>query len=230
MESILEVSAAFSAEVLRRDTSAAWWLEDLHDLWRSLSREWDLSAAGPIETGMTSLVVPVVAQTGTRAALKLVSPVVSIEGEAAALNAFDGRGAVTLLEADVERQAMLLEWVDGPALSEMADQGAAMSIAGRLSRELASAIPPLGAPHLCEQAAAWLAQLRAQHEIAQQSELALSDRHLELAAEVIEQLASDDAATLTHGGGSRTGDRRHHLHHGRHAPTGPPRCARNPSH
>lgn len=199
VESTLEVSAAFRAEVLRRDTSASWWLDALPDLWRRLSHAWGLSAAGPVETGATSLVVSVVTQIGTRAALKLASPLVAVEGEAAALNAFGGHGAVTLLEADVERQAMLLEWLDGPALSEMSDHDAAMSIAGGLSRELASATPPLGAPHLSAQAAEWLIQLREQHGVAQQRGLALPDHVMELAVEIVEQLASDGTATLTHG-------------------------------
>ncbi len=122
-----------------------------------------------------------------------------MEAEASALGAFGGRGAVTLLDADTARQAMLLEWAVGPALSELADEGAAMSIAGELCHELAAATPPPGAPRLAEQASGWVAQLRAQHEVAQESESALSDQHIEVAAEIIQDLASDDTSTLTHG-------------------------------
>lgn len=199
MESVLEISASFRSELARRDPSAMQWLDDLPDLWRTLSTEWSMVAVGPARTGATSLVVPVVTRSGIRAALKLVSPVASMESEASALRAFGGRGAVALLDADVDRRALLLEWVDGPALLETDDVAAAMSIAGRLSRELAEATPPSGAPRLAEQAPGWLEQLHAQHGRALQNGTALPDRHLEAASEIIRHLSSDATATLTHG-------------------------------
>ncbi|POH64786.1 hypothetical protein C3B61_11510 [Cryobacterium zongtaii] len=199
MDTFPEISSAFRAEVTRRDALAAQWLEGLPGLWRSLAAAWGLDVVGSPRTGATSLVVPVVTRTGIRAAVKLVSPVVRIEAEVSALSAFGGRGAVILLDADTTRQAMLLEWIDGPALSEMADKGAAMAIAGQLSHELATATSPAGAPGLAGQACGWLAQLREQHEVAQQSGSAMSDEHLQLAVRIVQQLASDGTSTLTHG-------------------------------
>lgn len=199
METIPQISPAFRAEVIRRHASSAQWLEGLPGLWRSLAARWGLDIVGVTRFGATSLVVPVVTRSGIRAAVKLVSPVVRIEGEVSALSAFGGRGAVTLLETDSIRQAMLLEWIDGPALSEMADKGAAMAIAGQVSHELATATPPAGAPSLAGQACGWLAQLRGQHEVAKQSGSAMPDEHVELAVQIIQRLASDGTSTLTHG-------------------------------
>lgn len=199
METIPQISPAFRLEVVRRDASSARWLEGVPGLWRSLAAEWGLELVGATRSGATSLIVPVVTRSGVRAAVKLVSPVVRIEAEVAALSAFGGRGAVTLLETDTTRQAMLLEWIDGPALSEMTDRGAAMAIAGQLSHELATATPPAGAPSLAGQARSWLAQLRQQHEVAHQSGSAMPEEHLELAIQIIQQLASDGTSTLTHG-------------------------------
>ncbi|WP_165066443.1 aminoglycoside phosphotransferase family protein [Marisediminicola senii] len=193
------VTATFSAEILRRDTSAARWLDGLPGLWRSLSTEWGVEIDGPTRNGATSLVVPVVTRSGVRAAVKLASPVVRIDPEVAALSAFAGRGAVRLLDADTTRQAMLLEWIDGTALSELHDTVAAMAIAGRLSRELAGATPPPDAPSLAGQANGWSAQLREQHLVAQRSGAALSNEHLQVALEAIDRLASDGTSTLTHG-------------------------------
>ena len=149
------VSAAFISEIVRREVSSIQWVEELPGLWASVARQWGLEMAGPLRTGATSLVIPVVTRTGLRAGVKLVSPVVTIDAEVSALRAFAGRGAVTLLEAEDARQAMLLEWIDGPALSEMTDMGAAAAIAGRLTRELALAVPPTGAPRLADQAGPW---------------------------------------------------------------------------
>ncbi|WP_165759580.1 aminoglycoside phosphotransferase family protein [Rathayibacter oskolensis] len=199
MEIPRAVGARFRAEITRRDPSAAEWLERLPGVWTELSAEWHLEAVGTARAGATSLVVPVVTPSGVRAALKLVSPVMSMDAEAAALSAFGGRGAVTLLEADSARRAVLLEWIDGPSLAETADRGAAMSIAGRLTTELAAATPPSGAPRLAGQTSGWIRQLRAQHEDARRAGTALPEQHLKLATEIIRQLAADGTTTLTHG-------------------------------
>jgi streptomycin 6-kinase len=199
MENLPGISAAFISEIVRREVSSIQWVEELPGLWASVARRWGLEIAGPMRTGATSLVIPVVTRTGLRAAVKLVSPVVTIDAEVSALRAFAGRGAVTLLEAEDARQAMLLEWIDGPALSEMTDMGAAMAIAGRLTRELALADPPTGAPRLADQAGPWAAQLRGQHDAARRNGTAMSDEVLESALGIIRHLASDNTSTLTHG-------------------------------
>jgi len=56
-----------------------------------------LEIVGATSAGATAPVVPVTTHIGIRGALKLVSLVGSIDGEASALNAFAGRGAVKLL-------------------------------------------------------------------------------------------------------------------------------------
>jgi streptomycin 6-kinase len=199
MGNVPTVSTAFRSEVLRRDAASRAWLDEVPGLWQHLATAWSIDIVDSPRPGSTSLVIPVVTSIGIRAAAKLVSPVIAVEAEAAALSAFRGTGAVKLFEADTVHNAMLLEWLDGPSLSEMADRGTAMAIAGRLSAKLATATPPAGAPRLAEQARGWAAQLRDQHEVAHRSRSALPNEVLERALRVVLWLASDETSTPTHG-------------------------------
>jgi streptomycin 6-kinase len=195
-----DLDPAFRAQVLRRAPGAEGWLEGLPQLWSRLSRRWGLAVAGAADTGATSVVLPVEEyRSGRRAALKLVSPVASAGDEAAALIAFDGRGAVALRDVDVDAQALLLEWLEGPSLQDEPDRSCAMRIAGGIAAELATAVAPPGAPSLAVQAIEWLRQLRHQHDVARRTGTALPDARFGLAAEVVSQLAEDRAAGLTHG-------------------------------
>ncbi len=62
--------------------------------------------------------------------------------EAAALAAWNGRGAVQLLDAAPEAGAMLLERLDGQRTLSRVDLTQALAIAGRLLRRLAIPAPP----------------------------------------------------------------------------------------
>ncbi|MFF9504435.1 aminoglycoside phosphotransferase family protein [Streptomyces sp. NPDC014656] len=105
---------------------------------------WGLRLAGPPMHGAVSLVLPVERTDGTPAALKLQLLDEETEGEAAALRAWDGDGAVRLLEHDPETGTMLLERAD-PArhLSRLGDAREAVRIlAGLLARLSARPAPP----------------------------------------------------------------------------------------
>jgi streptomycin 6-kinase len=209
-----DVSAAFRAAISRRESiagrsspggstspqsSAQRWLDGLPRLWLDVAARWAVDVAGAPRTGGTSVIVPVVTRAGIRAAVKLVGPAGDVGAESAALSAFAGRGAVTVYKTDLRRQALLLEWIDGSALSGMADTGAAMTIAGKISRELAGASPPPGAPRLADKAGRWITLLRDQHTRARRSGSALPENFLDLAIRIVGELRVDTTRTLTHG-------------------------------
>jgi len=73
--------------------------------------------------------------------LKLAWPIERTVTEAGALVAWRGRGAVLLLEADLEAGALLLERLDATRTLESMDLRAAAQVAGRLLRRLAIPAP-----------------------------------------------------------------------------------------
>lgn len=195
-----DLDSGFRAQVLRRSPDARAWLDRLPRVWTLLSRRWDLEAVDEARTGMTSIVIPVQERrSGRRAGVKLVSPAASAEDEATALTAFDGQGAVALLDADIDSQALLLEWLHGPPLSQMSDRDRAMRIAGGIAAQLTTVAAPSKAPTLSAQMSAWLGQLNHQHETARAAGNALSKGHFHLAVEVVNRLASQQTPRLTHG-------------------------------
>lgn len=195
-----DLTSDFRAQVLRRSPDARAWLDDLPRAWALLSQRWDLDAVDKARTGMTSVVIPVQERrSGRRAGVKLVSPAVSAEDEATALTAFAGQGAVALLDADIGSQALLVEWLDGPPLSQMPERDRAMRIAGEIIAQLTTVAAPTRAPDLSEQATAWLGHLRHQHETARATGNALPNEVFDLAVEVVNHLASQQTPNLTHG-------------------------------
>ncbi|MEV6201731.1 aminoglycoside phosphotransferase family protein [Streptomyces sp. NPDC051771] len=105
---------------------------------------WGLRLDGPSLHGVASLVLPVERADGTPAALKLQLLDEETAGEAAALRAWAGDGAVRLLEHDPETGTMLLERADEKRhLSRLGDEREAVRIlAGLLARLSAVPAPP----------------------------------------------------------------------------------------
>ncbi|MFD1948505.1 aminoglycoside phosphotransferase family protein [Nocardioides aestuarii] len=106
--------------------------------------EWSLRLDGEPMHGYCSLVVPVVAEDGTEAVLK-----VSFDGdtesehEALALQHWHGRGAVRLLRADPRRRALLLERLHTTDLSDLWDLEACEVVAGLWASLHVPALPQL---------------------------------------------------------------------------------------
>ncbi|MFI6084032.1 aminoglycoside phosphotransferase family protein [Streptomyces sp. NPDC051217] len=75
-------------------------------------KRWELRRTGPAMHGMCALVLPVQRADGTPAVLKLQSLDEETAGEPLALRAWDGDGAVRLLEYDEESGTLLLERLD----------------------------------------------------------------------------------------------------------------------
>lgn len=120
---------------------------------------WELRRTGPLMHGVTALVLPVVRADGTAAALKLQRVDEESAGEPDALRAWDGRGAVRLLEHDARTGTLLLERLDGARpLSAVLERDAhrAVRVIGDLLARLTAAPAPAGLRGLGAVAAALL--------------------------------------------------------------------------
>ncbi|MFI9171797.1 aminoglycoside phosphotransferase family protein [Streptomyces lincolnensis] len=106
---------------------------------------WDLRPDGPAMHGVAALVLPVVRRADdTPAVLKLQLPDDETEGEPVALRAWNGHGAVRLLDHDPATGTMLLERLDPTRmLSHLPDSREAVRIIARLLAHLtATPAPP----------------------------------------------------------------------------------------
>jgi streptomycin 6-kinase len=126
--------------VAREGAAGREWIDALPRTVESLCKQWNLVVDGSPMHGYLGLVVPV--RRGRRmCALKVSWITESYTGEAAALAAWGGRGAVLLLEADLSRGAMLLERLDYTRSLNDLEIDEALGIAGRLLRRLAIPAP-----------------------------------------------------------------------------------------
>lgn len=119
------------------------WLDGLPRLAADVCAEWELTADGAPLHGETALVLPVRDADRQPLVLKLAFTEADNAGEAEALKAWRGLGAVRLERADPHRGALLLERL-GPADLHGADVLDACEIVGGLYRRLH--LPP--APRL----------------------------------------------------------------------------------
>jgi streptomycin 6-kinase len=128
---------------------------------RNLIERWGLSLGEPFEGGVASVVVaPVVMAGGAEAVLKIQAPHRESEQEAAALELWDGDGAVRLLAHDADEHALLIErCIPGTPLSTAGAENALDVFVELLPRLW----KPAGAPFrpLAEEAAWWLDGLEA---------------------------------------------------------------------
>jgi streptomycin 6-kinase len=105
-----------------REPGGAEWLARLPGLAAECAEQWALRLGPPFEPAHISLVVPAERADGTPAVLKVNFPEPESEHEAAALEHWDGDGAVRLLEHDPERRALLVERCEpGAQLWSVAD-------------------------------------------------------------------------------------------------------------
>ncbi|MEU0404633.1 aminoglycoside phosphotransferase family protein [Streptomyces sp. NPDC006197] len=107
---------------------------------------WGLRITGPSMYGVASLVLPVRRDAdGTLAALKMQLLDDETEGEPLGLRAWDGAGAVRLLDHDVATGTMLLERLDETRpLSSVADADEAVGIVAGLLARLTAVPAPEG--------------------------------------------------------------------------------------
>jgi streptomycin 6-kinase len=143
---------------LARNVAETWgqrglgWLESLPDVLIEVCRDWELLPGDPYDLSF-NWVSRVTRAGGGAAVLKLGPPWPGhLAGEAVALEAFAGRGAVRLLARDDERGALLLECADPGTPASVLVPGRdeeATSAAIGLLRQLHSAeLPERGLPPL----------------------------------------------------------------------------------
>src|SRR5262245_5032727 len=119
------------------------WVDGLPALADRYLDEWRLRLAGPPRHGVVALVLPVVREDGTPAALKLHHLDPEHPGEASALRAWDGDGSVRLLDEDPAGGTMLLARLDaGRDLLSVPDVMAAVQVIAGLLRRLHARRPP----------------------------------------------------------------------------------------
>ncbi len=96
------------------------WLERLPEILAACALRWDLRVGPPFEPLSINYVAPAVRRDGSPAVLKLSFKDREFFSEAGALQLYDGRACARLLEADLERGALLLERVlPGDALADI---------------------------------------------------------------------------------------------------------------
>jgi streptomycin 6-kinase len=124
------------------------WLRALPALVAELAARWELELLSPyVPGGVTSYVAPGRRRDGSRAVLKVVIPHREARDEAAALQVWNGDGAVRLLDVAPEHDALLLEMCEpGTALSALADHDEILDIGADVLRRLWDAPVPPDAP------------------------------------------------------------------------------------
>ena len=138
---LISVPEQFAADTVTREGEAARpWLARLPGLVADLCGRWEVRVAGAPMHGYMALVVPVL-RGDARYALKVSWLDGETVNEAAALELWNGGGAVRLLEADRQAGALLLEWLDPRRHLEEADLSVAVPVAARLLRRLAVPFP-----------------------------------------------------------------------------------------
>jgi streptomycin 6-kinase len=138
---MLIIPTRFAADTIAREGEAGRkWIARLPALFDAMCVRWGLVADGSPLHGYLGVVLPV--RRGTEVcALKISWRDEATSEEAAALRAWDGRGAVRLLEAEPERGALLLERLDNRRTLDDLPIAEAVEIAGRLLRRLAVPAP-----------------------------------------------------------------------------------------
>ena len=119
------------------------WVDRLPGMTRALLDEWQLTTDGWMMHGFCALVVPVRTASKRAAVLKVAFPDDESEHEHLALQHWHGRGAVQLLSADPNRQAMLLERLHPERLTEVDALAACDVVVGLYAQLHVPAIPQL---------------------------------------------------------------------------------------
>jgi streptomycin 6-kinase len=133
------------------------WLQRLPETVNAYAGRWGLAVGPAFEPLSYNYVAQAVRSDGTDAVLKLGVANPLFTQEIAALQLYDGRGAVRLFEADADEGALLLERLQpGMPLSELADDDEATLIAAATMQQLWR---PLPAGHPFVPVATWAAGL-----------------------------------------------------------------------
>jgi streptomycin 6-kinase len=155
-----------------------------------LLEAWSCRVSGPELRGAVAVVYPVRREDGTDAMLKISLPHPGNRAEPYALVAWNGVGAVRLLERDDDSFAMLLERLHPESLATLGNPIKAVTIAGRLARRLAVPASP-DVPRLADLVATWATEIPDENPLPQ--------RVVEAAVATSKEFADDQPDTLVHG-------------------------------
>ncbi|GAA1410534.1 aminoglycoside phosphotransferase family protein [Kitasatospora putterlickiae] len=148
------------------------WVDRLPSLADELAERWELRVDGAPAHGVVGLVLPVRRADGTGAVLKLQPVDEETAGEPLALRAWNGRGAVRLLDHDPATGSMLLERLDpARSLLTVPDDLAATAVLADLLGELTCRQAPVGVRTLADVADGMLVRVpRARGELAEEGD------------------------------------------------------------
>jgi len=136
-----------------RGVAGAEWLRNLPTLLADCEQRWSLTIGPPFPNLSYNYAAQAVRQDGTSVVVKAGFPDREFKTEAEALRLYAGRGAVQLLDADVERGILLLEHITpGTLLSTVQDDEEATSIAAQIMQQLWR---PVGKDHPFPTIADW---------------------------------------------------------------------------
>ncbi len=140
-----------------RTPSGALWLEELPGLVERAARRWDLALGEPYQSGASAWAAPARTPDGRATVLKVAFPHDEARHEAAALRAWDGRGAVRLLEHEPQDWALLLEQVlPGTAMTAAPSPAPELlAAAARVHRALVGDVALDGLPDMADVCRAW---------------------------------------------------------------------------
>jgi streptomycin 6-kinase len=177
---------------LRDSDRGAAWLDLLPDVVERCRDRWSLSLGEPYPYAFASLALPVHLPDGAPAVLKIPYPDRESEHEVDALRAWDGGGAVRLLDHDPVSHALLLERCEpGTPLKDARPDEALDVLIGLLPRLWKAAGPPFRS--LAEESAHWLAGLEPSWERAGRP---FERRLLDAAIEALTSLPNDERAPV----------------------------------
>ncbi|MBX3016145.1 MAG: hypothetical protein KF832_31780 [Caldilineaceae bacterium] len=133
-------SAFIQSTIAREGEAGRQWLAQLPDVVDQLCSRWQLVIDGEVRHGYLGLTVPV-QRRGEACILKVAWIEEAGQAEAAALAAWQGRGAVQLLAAEPTLGALLLERLDATRSLWTLPVTEAVVVAGQLLRRLAIPAP-----------------------------------------------------------------------------------------
>jgi streptomycin 6-kinase len=135
---LVQIPNGLQETVLRvHGTAGQRWLNTLPALIEEWRERWALELSDPFENLSYNLVIPGRNRDGAEIVLKVGVPCPELSTEAAALNLFQGVGAVRLLEQDTTAGVLLLERITpGNPLHELQEEREATRTAAMLMRQL----------------------------------------------------------------------------------------------
>ncbi|WP_213283223.1 aminoglycoside phosphotransferase family protein [Cellulomonas hominis] len=185
-----------------RTPEGAAWLATLPSLVTRALRRWDLTAGAPFPSGSASWCAPVT-RDGADLVLKISFPHDEARDEAAVLAAWDGRGAVRLVDHDGPDWALLLERVrpGTPMRAVRTPVVRRLAEAADVLRVLHEAPAPARLPRLTAVAASWADLAAERADRAARAGLRLDAGLLRAADDVLRAPAAAREVTL-HGDGN----------------------------